>query len=101
VVGWGEAKKLKSVITYDDGELRDRAWLIIGSSWRPLKAPASRMNGDDWACDVKDTVRAQLLDELMIGDLLIARPFRDHTSQLRQGFLVYCSRLRHGCRIRR
>ncbi|WVR07516.1 hypothetical protein IAU60_004558 [Kwoniella sp. DSM 27419] len=44
VVGWGETKKLKSKITYDDG-----------SSWRFLKAPEKHMNGDDWACDREDT----------------------------------------------
>ncbi|KIR51702.1 signal sequence binding protein [Cryptococcus gattii Ru294] len=43
VVGWGEAKKIKSKITYDDG-----------SSWRYLKAPDRKMNGDDWACDISD-----------------------------------------------
>lgn len=45
VVGWGEAKKIRSVITYDDG-----------SSWRALKAPDVKYNGDDWECDVSDTV---------------------------------------------
>ncbi|WWD19083.1 hypothetical protein CI109_103541 [Kwoniella shandongensis] len=43
VVGWGEAKKIRSKITYDDG-----------SSWRRLKAPEKDLNGDDWACDRKD-----------------------------------------------
>ncbi|ORY35539.1 hypothetical protein BCR39DRAFT_567933 [Naematelia encephala] len=43
VVGWGETKKLKSVITYDDG-----------SSWRPLKAPEKKVNGDDWSCNRED-----------------------------------------------
>ncbi|OCF42192.1 signal sequence binding protein [Kwoniella heveanensis CBS 569] len=43
VVGWGEPKKIKSKITYDDG-----------SNWRSLKAPEKHMNGDDWACDRND-----------------------------------------------
>ncbi|WVO13483.1 hypothetical protein L204_101103 [Cryptococcus depauperatus] len=43
VVGWGESKKIKSKITYDDG-----------SNWRPLKAPLKKMNGDDWSCDTSD-----------------------------------------------
>lgn len=50
VVGWGEAKKIKSKITYDDG-----------SSWRPLKAPDKMMNGDDWACDTSDLVKLPIL----------------------------------------
>ncbi|WRT68442.1 uncharacterized protein IL334_005418 [Kwoniella shivajii] len=43
VVGWGEEKRIKSKITYDDG-----------SSWRFLKAPVTAMNGDDWGCDRND-----------------------------------------------
>ncbi|WWC63338.1 uncharacterized protein I303_105938 [Kwoniella dejecticola CBS 10117] len=43
VVGWGESKKIKSKITYDDG-----------SSWRFLKAPQTNMDGDDWSCNTAD-----------------------------------------------
>ncbi|KAK4688992.1 hypothetical protein P7C73_g1101, partial [Tremellales sp. Uapishka_1] len=49
VVGWGEAKKIKSVITYDDG-----------SSWRPLLAPEVNIDGDSWACDRSDTSTCSL-----------------------------------------
>ncbi|WVQ82331.1 hypothetical protein IAT38_004459 [Cryptococcus sp. DSM 104549] len=49
VVGWGEAKKLKSKITYDDG-----------SSWRSLKAPAKMLGGDDWSCDPSDIDKCSL-----------------------------------------
>ncbi|KAL7422736.1 vacuolar protein sorting/targeting protein PEP1 [Cryptotrichosporon argae] len=49
VVGWGEPKKIRTVITYDDG-----------SAWRPLRPPAKRMNGNDWACDVDDTASCAL-----------------------------------------
>ena len=49
VVGWGEQKKLKSVITYNDG-----------SSWRPLQAPEKNIGGDDWACDRSDSSKCSL-----------------------------------------
>ena len=49
VVGWNEPKKLKSVITYDDG-----------SSWRPLKAPEKDINGKDWDCDRGDQSKCSL-----------------------------------------
>jgi len=39
VVGWGEQKKIRSVITYDDG-----------STWKPLEAPDTNINGDSWDC---------------------------------------------------
>lgn len=49
VEGWGEPKKLRSLITYDDG-----------SSWKPLKAPAKKQNGDDWTCDVSESDKCSL-----------------------------------------
>ncbi|RXK41140.1 signal sequence binding protein [Tremella mesenterica] len=49
VVGWGEAKKIKSVITYDDG-----------SRWRPIEAPETNINGDDWSCDRTNTTACAL-----------------------------------------
>lgn len=54
VVGWNEAKKLKSVITYDDGSLLCLIFIgadKVGSSWRPIKPPTKRLNGDDWSCN--------------------------------------------------
>ncbi|WVW85580.1 hypothetical protein I302_107618 [Kwoniella bestiolae CBS 10118] len=49
VVGWGEAKKIKTKITYDDG-----------SSWRLLKAPPTHLNGDDWSCNRENTESCSL-----------------------------------------
>ncbi len=43
VVGWGEPKKLRSMMTYDDG-----------STWKPLKAPATRLDGSLWDCYTTD-----------------------------------------------
>lgn len=30
---------------------------LSGSAWQPLKAPAKKLNGDDWACDISNPVR--------------------------------------------
>ncbi|ODN82335.1 signal sequence binding protein [Cryptococcus wingfieldii CBS 7118] len=49
VVGWGEPKKIKSKITYDDG-----------SSWKFLSPPAKNLNGDDWSCDTSDLSKCSL-----------------------------------------
>ncbi len=60
VVGWGEQKKIKSLITYDDGERYHHSSIgsssLSGSSWRPLIAPEKNINGDDWACDRENPV---------------------------------------------
>jgi hypothetical protein len=48
-VGWGESKKLRSVVTYDDG-----------SSWRPLTPPETKLDGDDWSCDTSDPAACSL-----------------------------------------
>lgn len=49
VVGWGEEKRLQTVMTYDDGSL-----------WSYLKPPAKKLNGDDWPCDVSDSAKCSL-----------------------------------------
>lgn len=37
----GKAKKLRSLVTHNDG-----------SEWAPLQAPAKKPDGSDWACDI-------------------------------------------------
>ncbi|KAJ9098981.1 hypothetical protein QFC20_005799 [Naganishia adeliensis] len=49
VVGWGEEKKLRSLMTFDDG-----------SSWAPIRAPEKQINGDSYPCDVSDTSTCSL-----------------------------------------
>lgn len=49
VVGWGDEKKIGSMMTYDDG-----------STWAPLKPPPTNSDGDDWACNVNDLEKCSL-----------------------------------------
>lgn len=59
VVGWGEEKRLQTLMTFDDGTFRCRVrslWAhgFTGSSWAPIQAPATRLDGDSYTCDVND-----------------------------------------------
>lgn len=63
VAGWNEVKKLKTMMTYDDGMFglgvffdrslsRSLPFLpLTGSSWRTLKPPLTRLDGDSWSCN--------------------------------------------------
>ena len=97
VVGWGEQKKIKSLVTYDDGEQSRVSPLTgVGSSWRPIRTPEKDINGNDWACNRSDTVRLDLGIRSSPGILLAARPLRYLTTQLREGVFVDSTGLRHG-----
>lgn len=75
VVGWGETKKIKSVITFNDGmythTTRMPLIMVTGSTWQPLQPPNHKMNGDDWGCDINDSVRS--LDHLSTAAYTSAR----------------------------
>lgn len=88
VVGWGESKKLKSVITYDDGaSLLSESSSQKGSNWKPLVPPEKMLDGKDWSCDRSDLVRRQLMRQRCADTftecVLASRALRHRAAQLR------------------
>lgn len=55
----------------------------LGSSWRPLKPPAKKLNGDDWNCNGDLVSSIFNIDDdrkPFLVDLLSARSLGNHTA---------------------